>query len=113
MLYWTVTDYLVFEVNEGEYKVMGLASYGRPTLIDQVRKIIRRTPDGAFALDLEYFDFHTTTRRSYSSRFLDLFGPARSPYDPIDLNSAEGSRFADSAASAPRGPDRHPWEIGS
>jgi carbamoyltransferase len=102
MLYSTFTAYLGFEVNEGEYKVMGLASYGRPTLIDQVRKTIRRTPDGAFALDLEYFDFHTTTRRSYSSRFLDLFGPARSPYDPIDLNSAEGRRFADCAASVQR-----------
>src|SRR6202008_4289256 len=35
---------------------------------------------------------------SYSSRFIDLFGPARSPYDPIDLDSAEGRRFADCAA---------------
>jgi len=102
LLYSTFTAYLGFEVNEGEYKVMGLASYGRPTLIDQVRKTIRRTPDGAFALELEYFDFHTTAQRSFSSRFLDLFGPARSPYEPIDLNSADGRRFADCAASVQR-----------
>ncbi len=39
---------------------MGLASYGRPTLVEQVNKVIRRTDDGAFALDLDYFEFHTT-----------------------------------------------------
>src|SRR5258708_1461031 len=48
MLYSTFTAYLGFAVNEGEYKVMGLASYGRPTMVDEVRRLIRRTPDGAF-----------------------------------------------------------------
>jgi carbamoyltransferase len=102
MLYSTFTAYLGFAVNEGEYKVMGLASYGRPTLVNEVRRLIRRTPDGAFALELDYFEFHTTTERSYSSRFVDLFGPPRSPYEPIDLKSAEGRRFADCAASVQR-----------
>jgi carbamoyltransferase len=99
MLYSTFTAYLGFAVNEGEYKVMGLASYGRPTLVNEVRRLIRRTPDGAFALELDYFEFHTTTQRAYSSRFIDLFGPPRSPYEPIDLSTAEGRRFADCAAS--------------
>src|SRR5206468_2738006 len=85
-----------------EYKGMGLAAYGQPTLVEQVRKLIRRTPDGAFVLDLNYFEFHTTARRSYSSRFVELFGPARNPYEPIDLESAEGQRFADCAASVQR-----------
>lgn len=99
MLYSTFTAYLGFKVNEDEYKVMGLAAYGQPTLTQQVRKLIRRTPDGAFALDLSYFEFHTTAERSYSSRFIDLFGLPRSPYEPIDFNTAEGRRFADCAAS--------------
>ncbi len=99
MLYSTFTAYLGFAVNEGEYKVMGLASYGRPTLVNEVRRLIRRTADGAFALELDYFEFHTTAQRSYSSRFIDLFGPPRSPYEPIDLQTAEGRRFADCAAS--------------
>jgi carbamoyltransferase len=99
MLYSTFTAYLGFKVNEGEYKVMGLASYGRPTMVDKVRKVIRRTSDGAFSLDLDYFEYHTTTRRSYSDRFIDLFGPARDPYMPIDLKTADGERFADCAAS--------------
>jgi carbamoyltransferase len=99
MLYSTFTAYLGFSVNEDEYKVMGLAGYGRPTMVDRVRRLIRRTPDGAFTLDLDYFEFHTTTERSYSDRFLELFGPARNSYEPIDLETAEGRRFADCAAS--------------
>ena len=99
MLYSTFTAYLGFAVNEDEYKVMGLAGYGRPTMVDQVRTLIRRTPDGAFTLDLDYFEFHTTTERSYSERFVELFGPPRNSYEPIDLETAEGRRFADCAAS--------------
>ena len=60
MLYSTFTAYLGFAVNEDEYKVMGLAAYGRPTMIEQVRQVIRRTPDGAFALVPEYFEYQTT-----------------------------------------------------
>jgi carbamoyltransferase len=99
MLYSSFTSYLGFPVNEGEYKVMGLAGYGRPTMVDRVGKVIRRTPDGAFKLDLSYFDFHTTAKSSYSSRFVDLFGPPRNMYDPIDLQTSDGQRFADCAAS--------------
>ena len=102
MLYSTFTAYLGFKVNEDEYKVMGLAAYGRPKLVEQVRKLIRSTADGAFALDLNYFEFHTTAQRSYSSRFVELFGPPRNPYEPIDLETAEGQRFADCAASVQR-----------
>jgi carbamoyltransferase len=102
MLYSTFTAYLGFAVNEDEYKVMGLAAYGRPTMVEQVRKLIRRTPDGAFVLAPEYFEYHTTAARSYSSAFVDLFGPPRSSFDPIDLETSEGRRFADCAASVQR-----------
>src|SRR5258706_7229909 len=102
MLYSTFTAYLGFKVNEDEYKVMGLAGYGQPAVIDKVRKVIRRNPDGSFALDLDYFDFHTTSARSYSSRFVDLFGPPRNPYEPIDLTTDEGRRVAGIAASVQR-----------
>jgi carbamoyltransferase len=102
MLYSTFTAYLGFKVNEGEYKVMGLAAYGRPTMTEHVRKVIRRLPDGAFALAPEFFEFQTTADRSYSSTFVDLFGSPRHPYDPIDLESSEGRRFADCAASVQR-----------
>src|SRR5713101_4071514 len=74
MLYSTFTAYLGFAVNEDEYKVMGLAAYGRPTMAEDVRRLIRRTPDGAFVLAPEYFEYQTTAARSYSSAFVDLFG---------------------------------------
>jgi carbamoyltransferase len=102
MLYSTFTAYLGFAVNEDEYKVMGLAAYGRPTMVDRVRKVIRRTPDGAFAIVPEYFEYQTTAARSYSSAFVDLFGPPRPSYEPIDVETAEGRRFADIAASVQR-----------
>jgi carbamoyltransferase len=99
LLYSTFTAYLGFAVNEGECKVMGLAAHGRPTMIDRVGRLVRRTPDGAFTLAPEFFAYQTTARQSYSSRFVDLFGPPRDPHDPIDLETAEGRRFADCAAS--------------
>jgi carbamoyltransferase len=99
MLYSTFTAWLGFAVNEGEYKVMGLAAYGRPTLADEVRKLVPRTADGAFRLDLDYFDFHTSARRSFSDRFVQLFGPARRAHEPIDLASETGRHYADCAAS--------------
>jgi carbamoyltransferase len=102
LLYSTFTAYLGFAVNEDEYKVMGLAAYGQPTMADRVRKLIRRTPDGAFALDMDFFEYHTTAARSFSSKFVDLFGPPRRPYEPIDLDTPEGRRLADCAASVQR-----------
>src|SRR5262249_10101840 len=56
-------------------------------------------PDGAFTLDLDYFDHHTTATRSYSPRFVELFGPPRHAYEPIELSTPDGQRFADCAAS--------------
>lgn len=99
MLYSTFTAFLGFAVNEGEYKVMGLAAYGRPSMVEQVRRVIRRTADGGFVLDLDYFDYHTTAKRSFSDRFVDLFGAPRDPYEPIDPSSPDGRRYADCAAS--------------
>jgi carbamoyltransferase len=102
MFYSTFTAFLGFAVNEGEYKVMGLASYGTPNRVAEVQRVIRRTADGAFALDLDYFDFHAGVDASYSPRFVALFGRPRDPYQPIDLASEEGRRYADIAASAQR-----------
>ncbi len=102
LLYSTFTAFLGFAVNEGEYKVMGLASYGTPNRVDDVWRVVRRTGDGAFALNLDYFEFHSSVESSFSRRFVDLFGAPRSAYDPIDLASPEGRRFADIAASVQR-----------
>jgi carbamoyltransferase len=102
LLYSAFTAFLGFAVNEDEYKVMGLAAYGRPTMTEQVGRLIRRTADGAFTLVPGYFEYQTTAERSYSSRFVDLFGPPRDRYEPIDLDTPDGRRFADCAASVQR-----------
>lgn len=102
LFYSTFTAFLGFAVNEGEYKVMGLAAYGRPDRVSDVQRTILRTADGAAELDLSYFDFHGRTETSFSPRFVELFGPPRNPDDPIDLTSPDGRRYADIAASVQR-----------
>jgi carbamoyltransferase len=99
LLYSTFTAWLGFPVNDGEYKVMGLAAYGRPSMANEIRRVLRRTPDGAFDLDLEYFDFHAEARRSFSRRFIDTFGAPRLPHEPLDVTTPDGARWADAAAS--------------
>ncbi len=57
--YSAITGYLGFEVNEGEYKVMGLAPYGAPRYVDQMRKLIAVTSAGQYRLNMKYFGFLT------------------------------------------------------
>ncbi|HXD32871.1 MAG TPA: carbamoyltransferase N-terminal domain-containing protein [Pyrinomonadaceae bacterium] len=83
LLYSTITGYLGFEVNEGEYKVMGLAPYGQPRHADLIRKLIINQPRGQYLLDLQYFDFKSF-QRMYSDKMLSLFGrPPRQPRTEI------------------------------
>jgi carbamoyltransferase len=69
-----------------------------------VRKVIRPVAGkpGAFTLDLDYFDFHTTARRSFSDKFVSLFGAPRAPHQPLDPTTPEGARYANVAASVQR-----------
>src|SRR5207253_142133 len=79
LLYSAFTAFLGFEVNEGEYKVMGMAPFGTPRYADQVWKLIRLGSDGGFELDMDYFTFHYSAERTYSRKFETLFGPPRDP----------------------------------
>lgn len=79
LLYSAFTAFLGFEVNEGEYKVMGMAPYGVPQYTEKVRKLIHVADDGSFELDLSYFSFHRSLEKTYSSKFLELFGKPRDP----------------------------------
>lgn len=89
LFYSAFTAFLGFEVNEGEYKVMGMAPYGQPRFEDDVRKVIRVSPDGAFALDLDYFSFHYSPERTFSAKFERLFGPPRPPETPFFTPATE------------------------
>lgn len=79
LLYSAFTAFLGFEVNEGEYKVMGMAPYGKPRFVDKVWKVVKQHPDGSFALDMDYFSFHHSTSETFNSKFAALFGEPREP----------------------------------
>ena len=84
LLYSVFTDYLGFEVNEGEYKVMGLAPYGEPRYRDKILgPILRLSEDGSFSMDQRYFAFSGTDRH-YTERLVTHLGIApRSAGDPM------------------------------
>ena len=77
LLYSAFTAFLGFEVNEGEYKVMGMAPYGQPRYVDQVWKVIHQNADGSFWLDMSYFSFQHSTEKTYNDKFAALFGEPR------------------------------------
>jgi carbamoyltransferase len=77
LLYSAFTAFLGFEVNEGEYKVMGMAPYGQPRYVDKVWKTVHQNSDGSFALNMDYFSFHHSTERTYNRKFEQLFGEPR------------------------------------
>src|SRR6059036_331467 len=77
LLYSAFTAFLGFEVNEGEYKVMGMAPYGQPRYVDKVLKLVQQNADGSFALNMDYFCFHHSTDQTYNRKFVQLFGDPR------------------------------------
>jgi len=79
LLYSAFTAFLGFEVNEGEYKVMGMAPYGQPRYVDKVWKVVKQHQDGSFSLDMSYFSFHHSTDKTFNRRFVELFGEPRPP----------------------------------
>jgi carbamoyltransferase len=94
LLYSAFTYYCGFKVNSGEYKLMGLAPYGRPIYEDLIlERLIDLKPDGSFWLNMDYFQYCqglTMTGR----RFHQLFGgPPRAPESPLE------QRHMDLAAS--------------
>ncbi len=84
LLYSAFTYYLGFKVNSGEYKVMGLAPYGKPKYTKLILdNLIHLKDDGTFRLHLEYFDFCAGLRMT-NGKFAALFSrPARSSEDPL------------------------------
>jgi len=93
LFYQALTQYLGFPHYGDEYKVMGLAPYGQPRQLDQMRRIVRLQADGGFELDLTYFRHHREktayTWESGLPQFPDLFSEA--------LEDLLGPRFHPSA----------------
>lgn len=76
LLYSTFTAFLGFRVNEDEYKVMGLAAYGKPIYKQDIYKVVSVRSDGSFKLDLSYFKFREEFRM-WSNKFEAVFGKPR------------------------------------
>ena len=96
LVYLGLTQYLGFPKYGDEYKVMGLAPYGEPRYVPQLRQLIRLTSGGGFEIDLSYFRHHTEGVRMtwddgeptmgpvYTPKLETLLGPARKPEDPLE-----------------------------
>ena len=89
IFYQALTQFIGFNNYGDEYKVMGLAPYGKPVYIDQMRKILNLKTDGSFELNLDYFRHHRekiaykwengspSVGTLFSSELEKLLGPAR------------------------------------
>ena len=80
LLFSAITAYLGFRVNDAEWKVMGLAPYGKPTYVDKFREMVDIKDDGSIRLNLKYFEHHRSTTRTISGAWATLLGqPQRHP----------------------------------
>ena len=80
LLYSAFTYYVGFKVNSGEYKLMGLAPYGKPIYEEKIKKLIDIKEDGTFRLDQKYFDYATGLTMT-NKKFNKLFG--QKPRDAV------------------------------
>jgi carbamoyltransferase len=95
LFYLALTQYLGFHNYGDEYKVMGLAPYGKPSFMDSMRRMIRLGKGGEFELDLDYFLHHSEgismvwddgeprIGTAYSQKLEELLGPARKPDESL------------------------------
>ncbi len=97
LFYSAFTYFLGFQVNEGEYKLMGLASYGKPKYYDLIlENLIDVKDDGSIHLNMDYFAF-TYDKVMTNQKFSELFGIKRR-----DENEEVSQIHFDIGASAQR-----------
>ena len=93
LFYSTITDYLGFEINEGEFKVMSLSSFGKPLYEKQLKEVFNIDD---FQINMNYFEFHKNPSKSFSKKLSEILGE---PYLNISLEE-NFKKYADIASSA-------------
>jgi carbamoyltransferase len=96
LLYLALTQFLGFPKYGDEFKVMGLAPYGEPSFVDEIRQLVRVGEHGQLCIDLSYFthwsggmtmtwdDGEPEIGRVFTPKLEALLGPARQPQDPLE-----------------------------
>ena len=85
LFYSAITDFLGFAVNEGEYKMMGLAAFGKPNFYEKLKKTIKFENDNLI-IDTKYYDYVRRTDRSYSDDLINLLSiQPRQPDIPLEI----------------------------
>ncbi len=104
VFYQALTQYLGFPHYGDEYKVMGLAPYGQPTRLAEMRRIVRLLDDGSFELDMRYFRHHRekiayeweggspSVGTLFSPELEEFLGPARGKDDPLEQHHRDIAR---------------------
>ena len=93
LFYSTITDFLGFEINEGEFKVMSLSSFGKPKYEHQLNQIFNINN---FKINMDYFEFHKNFSKSFSKKLCEILGE---PY--LNINEESNfKKYADIASSA-------------
>lgn len=107
LFYTAITQFLGFHRYGEEWKMMGLAPYGQPRYVTELKQVIRAVDGGQFELNLDYFRHHTEGVEMtwddgsphmglvFSPKLMDLLGPPRAPEDPDFFG-----KWADIARSA-------------
>lgn len=97
LLYSAFTAYCGFEINEGEYKLMGMHPYGQPKYVDKIYEIIHVADDGSLWHDMRYFAYHYSRDHTLADAFGQHFG--RPPRDPKLQDKSLDPYYCDMAAS--------------
>ncbi len=100
LLYSAFTAYCGFEINEGEYKLMGMHPYGKPRHVDKIYEILHVADDGSLWHDMRYFAYHYSTNDTLTEAFEKHFGRPRR--DPKLSDKSLDPFFCDMAASIQR-----------
>lgn len=100
LLYSAFTAYCGFEINEGEYKLMGMHPYGEPRYVDRIHELLHVGEDGSLWHDMDYFQYHHSTNDTLTERFEEHFGRPRR--DPKLQDESLDPFYCDMAASIQR-----------